>query len=240
MANLSNAQQKAVLNAQSFLQMDMTNLTNAQQAEVVNTQNRQQAMLTDQAAQNAASQFNASSDNQTKQFITSLAATIDTQNAARNDAMTQFNIAEADRIAALNQGNSLEAQRLESTLNTQISQFNEQLDYNRNQFNVQNSLAIEQANVAWRRQLNTANTAGTNAVNQANAMNSFNLSNQSLSFMWQEMRDAAKWEYEETQNQLEQRTKLAVAALGNEAAENSSKSTVLVELGKLAFDIWKK
>jgi hypothetical protein len=161
------------------------------------------------------------------------------QNAARNDAMTQFNLSEANRIAALNQGNSLEAQRLESTLNTQIKQFNEQLDYNRNQFNVQNSLAVEQANVAWRRQLNTANTAGINAVNQANAMNSFNLSNQALSFMWQEMRDAAKWEYEQTQNAAEQKTKLAVAALGNEAADDTAKSNVLVKLGELAYNIWK-
>ena len=45
--------------------MDMANLTNAQQSEVLNTQNRQQAMLSDQAAANAAQQFNASSDNQT-------------------------------------------------------------------------------------------------------------------------------------------------------------------------------
>ena len=76
MANLSNAQQKAVLNAQSFLKMDMANLTNAQQLEVINTQNRQQAMLTNQAADNAAAQFNASSINQTNQFVNSLASTI--------------------------------------------------------------------------------------------------------------------------------------------------------------------
>ena len=61
--------------------------------------------------------------------------------AARNDAMTQFNITESNRVAALNQGNDLEVQRLEETLNSQIGQFNEQLEYNRNQFNVQNSLA---------------------------------------------------------------------------------------------------
>ena len=48
MANLSNAQQKAVVNAQAFLQMDVANLTNAQQLEVINTQNRQQSMLSDQ------------------------------------------------------------------------------------------------------------------------------------------------------------------------------------------------
>ena len=76
MANLSNAQQKAVGNAQAFLQMDMANFTASQQTEVLNTQNRQQAMLTDQAATNAAGQFNASSTNQTNQFVNSLAATM--------------------------------------------------------------------------------------------------------------------------------------------------------------------
>ena len=136
-----------------------------------------------------------------------------------------------DRIAALNQGNDLEAERLQATLNTQIEQFNEQLDYNRNQFNTQKSNLIEQSNVAWRRQLNTANTAGQNAVNQANAMNSFNLSNQGLSFLWQEMRDSAKWEYESSQNAQERQTNLAIAALGNEAASDSGRADLLKLLG---------
>jgi hypothetical protein len=216
----------------------MANLTNAQQLEVINTQNRQQAMLTDQAAANAAEQFNASSENQATEFMTNLSNTINIQNAARDDAMAQFNITEANRVAALNQGNDLEAQRLESTLNAQIDQFNEQLEYNRNQFNVQNSLAIEQSNVAWRRQLNQANTAGENAVNQANAMNAFNLSNQGLSFLWQEMRDSAKWEYDATQNANEQKTKLTLAALDNEAVQDDNRRKQLESLGNFAYKIW--
>ena len=218
----------------------MSNLTNSQQTEVLNTQNRQQAMLTDQAATNAAAQFNASSENQATEFMTNLSSTINIQNSARNDAMSQFNITELNRIESLNQGNDLEAQRLEVTLNSQISQFNEQLEYNRNQFNTQNSLAIEQANVAWRRQLNQANTAGTNAVNQANAMNAFNLSNQGLSFLWQELRDSAKWEYEDTQNAREQSTKLAVAALGNESTDTAARAKTIETLGGFALNIWDR
>ena len=103
-----------------------------------------------------------------------------------------------------------------------------------------NSLAIEQANVTWRRNLNTANTAGTNAVNQANAMNSFNLSNQGLSFIWQEMRDSAKWEYESAQNAQERQTNLAIAALGNEAAADQGRADTLKTLGGFAIDIWSK
>jgi flagellar biosynthesis chaperone FliJ len=104
-------------------------------------------MLSNQAADNAAAQFNASSTNQTNQFVNSLASTIDSQNAARNDAMNQFNVTEANRIAALNQNNALEADRLQATLNSQIEQFNSQLDFNRKQFNTQNSNLIEQSNV---------------------------------------------------------------------------------------------
>jgi hypothetical protein len=195
-------------------------------------------MLSNQAAANASAQFNASSQNQATEFMNNLASTIDIQNSARNDAMTQFNITEANRVAALNQGNDLEAQRLEETLNSQIGQFNEQLEYNRNQFNVQNSLAVEQSNVQWRRNLNTANTAGQNAVNQANAMNSFNLSNQGLSFLWQEMRDSAKWEYDSDQNAKEQKTRLTIAALQSEAAEDDNRRKQLESLGEFAYKIW--
>ena len=154
--------------------------------------------------------------------------------------MTQFNTTEAGRIAALNQNNSLEAERLQSTLNTQIDQFNSQLDYNRNQFNTQNSLAIEQSNVNWRRNLNTANTAGQNAVNQANAMNSFNMSNQALSFMWQEMRDSAKWEYDSAQSAEDRKTNLTIAAIGNEAATDATKADMIKKLGGFALDLWTR
>ena len=153
--------------------------------------------------------------------------------------MTQYNISEGTRIEALNQGNSLEAERLQSTLNSQIEQFNEQLDYNRNQFNTQNSLAIEQSNVQWRRNLNTANTAGQNAVNQANAMNSFNLSNQGLSFLWQEMRDAAKWEYDSANNEADRKANLTIAALGNESVSDTAKVNNLKTIGEFAYKLWK-
>ena len=78
-----------------------------------------------------------------------------------------------------------------------------------------------------------------NSVNQANAMNAFNLSNQGLSFLWQEMRDAAKWEYEAAENSEDRASVLAQAALGNEAAESAVKSANLRKLGEWALEIWK-
>jgi hypothetical protein len=171
--------------------------------------------------------------------MSSLANTVNQSNAQRDDAMSQFNTTEANRIAQINAGNQLEADRLEEQLNVQIDQYNANLGFQRDQFNTQNAIAIEQSNVQWRRQTNTANTAGQNSVNQANAMNAFNLSNQGLSFLWQEMRDAAKWEYEAVQNSEDRASVLAQAALSNEAASDAVKSNNLKTLGQWALDIWK-
>ena len=157
-----------------------------------------------------------------------------------NDAMNVYNTTEADKVAALNQNNTLEADRLQNSLNAEIEKFNSQLSFQRDQFNTQNSQVVEQSNVQWRRQLNTANTAGQNAVNQANAMNSFNLSNQGLSFLWQEMRDAAKWEYESAQNAEERQTNLSIAALGNEAATDATKSENISALAGFGLKVWEK
>jgi len=59
--NLANNQQANIVNAQSYLQMDMANLSNRQQASLANLNARQTFLLSDQAAQNAAAQFNATS-----------------------------------------------------------------------------------------------------------------------------------------------------------------------------------
>ncbi len=66
MANLNNRQQAAVQNAQNFLAMDMSNLDRRQQTAMFKAQQNIQALFTDQAAENAALQFNAANENQTK------------------------------------------------------------------------------------------------------------------------------------------------------------------------------
>ena len=71
-------------------------------------------------------------------------------------------------------------------------------------------------------------------------MNSFNLSNQGLSFLWQEMRDSAKWEYDSTQNANEQKTKLTIAALENEGVADENRRKELESLGNFAYKIWDK
>ena len=70
--NLNNRQQSAVQNDQSFLQMDMANLSNRQQTELFKSQQTVQSLFTDQAATNAARQFNAQAFMQAQQANTAL------------------------------------------------------------------------------------------------------------------------------------------------------------------------
>lgn len=192
------------------------NLSNEQQAAMANAGFAQQILLSDQASQNAASQFNASSQAQTDQYMSSLKSTIERGNADRITAISQFNAGQEDVM----------------------SKFNSQLTFNRDQFNTQNAIAIEQSNVSWRRDMNKINTQATNAVNQANAMNSFNLSNQALTFMWQEMRDAAKWSFEGSQNDKQRAASLAQAALGNESIKSAADASKYATLGAAAINLW--
>jgi len=141
--NLNNRQQAAVQNAQNFLQMDMANLNNDQQTAMFKSQQNINAMLSDQAAENAAEQFNAASENQVNQFFADLQSNISRFNADQKNAIEQFNAGEENAT----------------------SRFNSQLEAAREQFNAQNSLVIEQANAKWRQDVSTRNTAAQNEAN---------------------------------------------------------------------------
>ena len=67
-------------------------------------------------------------------------------------------------------------------------------------------------------------------------MNAFNLSNQGLSFLWQEMRDSAKWEFDAAQNDEDRVTLLKQAALANESATDEAKVKALSNLAKWVLD----
>jgi hypothetical protein len=205
-------------NAQAFLQMDMANLSNRQQAETLRAQQQQQRLLSNQAARNAAANFNATSENQTNQFMASLAQQIEINNKQRMDAMQQFNASQANAAEARRVGNEAQANAIEAQMRAQVSQFNAQLDYNREQFNTQNALAVQQYNTAWRRDANKIDTAAINAANQFNAEKAFNMSAQSMSFLWQEMRDQMDYAFKAYDNDQQRKASLLVAALGNEGA----------------------
>ena len=79
-----------------------------------------------------------------------------------------FNIAEENRVAAINAGNAIDAAKFNNQIDMQVKTFNEQADLQREQWNAANAQAVEQSNIQWRRQANTIDTAATNAANQEN------------------------------------------------------------------------
>jgi len=211
----------SIENARNFLQKDLANLSTEQQSYLLDAQQRQQRLLTSSAAENAASQFNATSQAQTDQFMAGLGQQLNLQNAAQENAMEQFNATEANRIAAVQAGNDLEAARFSAQLNSQIDQFNTQVDFQRDQWNQQNAQAVEQSNVNWRRQVNMAETAATNAANQMQAQQLFQLSQQEQSFLWQQLRDEANYYRQQYENEQQRKTTLYATALANEAEDSS-------------------
>ena len=62
----------------------MANLNNNQQTSLANLQIRKQSLFSDQAATNAASQFNAQSQAQTDQFFSNLNTSVRTANSTDN------------------------------------------------------------------------------------------------------------------------------------------------------------
>ena len=224
MQQASLVQQSAISNAKTFLTMDQTNLSNKQQAAMVTTQYQQQTLLSDQSAQNAAAQFNATSENQTNQFMAGLATQVNQYNASALNQAKQINAQmenatlarQADRVVDVNKANA-------AMLN-QTAQFNSQLDFNRNQWNAANKQAVENSNVNWRRSSNQINTAAQNAVNQQNAQNAFGMSQSALSFLWQELRDQADYDFKWANNNADRKNQAMVAAASAEgdAAKNWS------------------
>ena len=228
-ANLAEAdfyQKAQINNANAFLQTDLTNLNNEQQANVLKAQQAQQTLLSNQAAQNAARQFNAASENQTQQFMTSLATQVDQFNAQQANAMSQFNTQQINARQALEFQTEADLNKANAAMVNQINQFNEQIEFDRDKFNVANAQAIEQSNLAWRRQVNTLNTAAANQVAMQNSQNAFNMSSQAQAFLWQELRDQADFDFRAAEGKENRETQLYATALANETstAENFNSS----------------
>ena len=218
-ANISEAnfnQQAQIQNAKNFLTMDMANLNAEQQANILKAQQTQQRLLSNQAAENAASQFNAASENQTQQFMTSLNAQVEQYNTSQMNANAQFNATQANAAEARRAGIEADANRYNAQLATQVKEFNANQDFARNQWNAQNSAAVEASNVAWMRQINTVNTAAQNAINMQNATNAFNLSQTARAFLWQELRDQADYDFRESENEKNRIAQIVNTALASD------------------------
>jgi hypothetical protein len=195
MANLNNRQQAAVMNAQSFLQMDMANLNNQQQTSMFKAQQQVQSLFTDQAAANAAAQFNATSQNQTDQFFANLTTQASQFNASQANAQNQFNAGQ---------------------VNAQ-DRFASEMMNQRDQFNAQNRLVIDQNNANWRRQIATADTAAINRANELNAASILGISNTAYNDLWSYYQDSMEWAWNSAENERQRISDLTQAKLAIDA-----------------------
>jgi len=189
MANLNNRQQAAVQNAQNFLAMDMANLNNEQQTAIFRTQQNVQSLFTDQAAENAAAQFNAANENQTRQFFSSLSAQTSQFNASQTNAVNQFNV------------NSINA----------IREFNSNLQQQRDTFNATNSLVVAQANAQWRQNIATLNTAAQNESNREFAQTINSMTSKNIDAVWQRERDLMSYNFTSTESAKDRALQILVA-----------------------------
>lgn len=226
-ANLAEAdfyQKSQIQNAQAFLQTDMANLNNQQQANVIRAQQEQQRLLSNQSAENAARQFNSASENQTQQFMASLNAQVNQFNVAQANATAQFNTQQKNASEARRVGIEADINKANAAIVNQTKQFNQQLDFQREQWNAANQQAVQQSNVTWRRKANLADTAAANAINQQNVQNAFGLTSSALSFLWQELRDQASFDFQFADNTATRKNNAMIAAASAEgdAAKNWS------------------
>jgi len=202
MANLSNRQQAAVQNAQNFLQADLSNLSNQQQTELFKAQQRVQSLFTDQAALNAAQQFNATSQNQVDQFFASLQSNTAQFNAAQSNAQAQFNAGQVNVI----------------------ERFNAEITNQRDQFNAQNRLIIDQSNAQWRREIATADTAAVNRSNEINAQALLGYSQSAYNNLWQYYADNMEWAWTSAENEKARIMNLAIAQMNADAQADLAKA----------------
>ncbi len=198
LANLDNRQRAAVQNSQSFLQMDMANLSNEQQTLMFKHQANISSIFSDQGADNAAKQFNATSENQTNQFFASLASQVAQFNAEQTNAINRFNAGETNAIA----------------------QFNAAQSNARDQFNAQNHLIIAQANAKWLQSITTASNAANNQANRDAAMMANNLTRAAYDAVLQRERDLMGWAWKSGESQKQRDNNIAIAKI--DQGEDSS------------------
>ena len=214
MANLNNRQQAEVQNAQNFLQMDMSNLSNQQQAAMFKSQQNVQALFTDQAAENAAAQFNATSENQTQQFFNNLASQTNQFNASQANAMQQFNVDQANTLL----------------------EFNADLQSAREMFNAQNYLTVAQANAQWRQSVQTMNTAAINASNMEYAKQVNNLSQAALDQIWMRDRDLMDYAWRSAESAQDRQKSILIAEMQAQAQVDQAKGSALGKILSIGTD----
>ena len=190
-ANLSAALTGAVNNARNFLAIDTKNLDNKQKANLLSYQSLVQGAFTDTAQENTRKSINAKTEVQVEEFYDELGSQVESANANRSAALRQFEVSEANAL----------------------QQFNRQIVDSRDKFDANMKFAIDQSNVVWRREVNTANTAVQNETNRINVQNEFNADQSAINALWQNYRDNASFNFQKAENAVNRKHAIGLMAL---------------------------
>jgi hypothetical protein len=202
--NLDNRQQAALQNALQIATMDRQNADARTKGAISNAQ----ALLSiDIKELDAQQQSNAIKYN-------ALAQAALTESAAEN-AKQQFNAK-----------NALQVEEYFAELGVQVDTANinrdvaiKQNNINQEKFNANMRNIIDQSNVKWRREVNTANTAVANETNRINTQLMYNVSATAMNDLWQKYRDNATFNFTASESELQRRHEQVIQAL--DAAANS-------------------
>jgi len=217
--NLNARVTAAVNNARNFLAIDTANLNNQQASNTLTFNAFTQRLFNEQAAENAARQFNATSTNQVEQFFATLENSVSEANANRLTAIRQFNAGETN---AFNQ----------FIANQQLS---------REQFNSTQLASVRAANANWFRSIATINNGNQMAANSFAAQATLGLREKEYNNLWQKRRDDAQYIFTAVENNLDREA--ATAALAQQTAiargnqKASKTSGIFSALGSVAGGI---
>jgi len=75
---------------------------------------------------------------------------------------------------------------------------------------------IDQSNIVWRREINTANTVNENRANQTNAAIMLGLTQQAQNQLWQKYRDEAHQLYTSLENETQRNHQIVLSAMENQ------------------------
>lgn len=214
LTNLNNRQQAQVENARNFLQMDLTNTNNLVQQEIFKNQNMFNAMLSDQAADNAAKQFNAASENQVNMFFEELSSNI-----------SKFNAEQANLIKTFNTGET-----------NGMKKFYAQLASVEAQFNANQAMVIAQANTKWRQTVALTDTANQHEANMQDAKFMNGMTMAAYDAFMQKERDTMSYIWQSYENQTQRAFDIFMADKQLDAAEDAADKEAKGYLfGKLLF-----
>ncbi len=202
MANLNNRQQASVQNAQNFLQADLTNLSNQQQTELFKAQQRVQSLL---QIKLHLMLHNSSMQVQRTKCLSSL-------------LVCRITLHSSMPLRLMLKGSLMQVRSMLSNA------YNAEINNQRDQFNAQNRLIIDQSNAQWRREIATADTAAVNRANEVNAASLLGYSQQAYNNLWQYYADNMEWAWTSAENERQRYMNLTVAKMQQDTSITLAKA----------------